>query len=61
MVCVCAHVRVCYPHKTTMSVVTPLQMIFLPIGMLVLKSPKQGAQTTIHCAVAEELDGVSGK
>ena len=28
---------------------------------LIAKSPQQGAQTTIHCAVAEELEGVSGK
>ena len=25
------------------------------------KTPRQGAQTTIHCAVAEEVAGVSGK
>ena len=25
------------------------------------KSPEQGAQTTIYCAVAEELEGVTGK
>ena len=29
--------------------------------MLILKTPRQGAQTTIYCAVAEELEGVSGK
>ena len=29
--------------------------------LLFLKTPWQGAQTTIYCAVAEELDGVSGK
>ena len=28
---------------------------------LLLKSPRQGAQTIIHCAVAEELEGESGK
>ena len=26
-----------------------------------LKTVPQGAQTTIHCAVAEELEGVSGR
>ena len=26
-----------------------------------MKSPQQGAQTTIYCAVAEELEGVSGR
>ena len=29
--------------------------------MIILKTPQQGAQTTIHCAVAEELEGVSGR
>ena len=29
--------------------------------MIILKTPHQGAQTTIYCAVAEELEGVSGK
>ena len=29
--------------------------------MIILKTPRQGAQTTIYCAVAEELDGVSGR
>ena len=28
---------------------------------LILKTPHQGAQTTIYCAVAEELEGVSGR
>ena len=28
---------------------------------LLLKTPMQGAQTTIHCAVAREVEGVSGK
>ena len=25
------------------------------------KTPKQGAQTTLHCAVADEAEGVTGK
>ena len=29
--------------------------------MLILKTPWQGAQTTIYCAVAEELEEVSGR
>ena len=28
---------------------------------MLTKSPEQGAQTTIYCAVAEELEGVTGK
>ena len=31
-----------------------------PIMWLFMKSPVQGAQTTIHCVVAGELEGVSG-
>ena len=29
--------------------------------MLILKTPYQGAQTTVYCAVSEEVEGVSGK
>lgn len=29
--------------------------------LLLLKTPWQGAQTTIYCAVAEELESISGK
>ena len=29
--------------------------------MLILKTPYQGAQTTVYCAVSEELEGVSGR
>lgn len=32
-----------------------------PLVLLIFKSAKQGAQTTIYCAISEELDGVSGK
>ena len=28
---------------------------------LFLKTPWQGAQTTIHCAVSEEMEGVTGE
>ncbi len=32
------------------------------MGMLILtKTPSQGAQTSIFCAVAKECEGVSGK
>ena len=29
--------------------------------MLILKTPYQGAQTTIYCAVSKEVEGVSGR
>ncbi|XP_060576274.1 retinol dehydrogenase 12-like [Ruditapes philippinarum] len=37
------------------------RIIGFPVPYLVFKTVAQGAQTTIHCAVSKELDGVSGK
>ena len=34
---------------------------FYPIRWYMFKTPEQGAQTSIHCAVSEEMDEVSGK
>ena len=28
---------------------------------ILFKTPKQGAQTTIYCAVSEEMEGVTGQ
>ena len=36
------------------------QLVFYPLMALFLKSPRQGAQTSIYCVVADELEGVSG-
>jgi retinol dehydrogenase-13 len=36
-------------------------MLVSMIGPLFFKSVPQGAQTTIHCAISEEVEGVSGK
>ena len=36
-------------------------IMMYPVWHLVFKTPVQGAQTTIHCAVAEDLEVVSGK
>lgn len=39
-----------------------LAMVFLhPLLWLFLKTPRQGAQTTLHAALSPKLDGVSGK
>ena len=28
---------------------------------MILKTPKEGAQTTIYCAVSEDMEGISGQ
>ena len=38
--------------------IKPLVLVASP---LLLKTPTQGAQTSIYCAVAKEAEGVSGK
>ena len=38
-----------------------LSNIIFPLLWYFVKTPLQGAQTTIHCAVSEEMEGVSGK
>jgi hypothetical protein len=35
-------------------------MLLQPL-VVVAKTPKQGAQTTIYCAVSEEMEGVTGQ
>ena len=49
---VLAHVPICLVF---------LQILVYPIFWLVGKTPWQGAQTTIYCAISEELEGVSGQ
>ncbi|XP_061650683.1 retinol dehydrogenase 12 isoform X1 [Phyllopteryx taeniolatus] len=38
-----------------------LMMIFFSVFSVFLKTPREGAQTTVYCAVAEELHSISGK
>lgn len=37
------------------------RIVFTPIAWLLLKTPVQGAQTTLYCALSSELEGVTGK
>lgn len=36
-------------------------LVFFPLRWYFFKTAEQGAQTTIYCAVSEEMEGVSGK
>ncbi|XP_011404099.1 PREDICTED: retinol dehydrogenase 12-like [Amphimedon queenslandica] len=49
----------------TRHMVAGWKIIFAPIFYALMwfltKTPKQGAQTTLHCAVSEEAEGVTGK
>ena len=36
-------------------------LLMWPVRSLITKTAWQGAQTTIYCAVSEEMDGVSGQ
>ena len=38
-----------------------VQCLIMLLLTIILKTPYQGVQTTIFCAVAEELEGVSGR
>jgi len=40
---------------------TILQTLMVPVRWYTYKSAEQGAQTSIYCAVSEEMEGVSGK
>ena len=35
--------------------------LVMPLAILLLKTPEQGAQTTIYCVVSEEMEGVTGQ
>ena len=37
-----------------------MKILLAPVALLIVKTPWQGAQTNIYCAVDKELDGVSG-
>ena len=48
-------------HAYKWPIVGYVFMILYPLLRITWKSPSQGAQTSIYCAVAEELEGISGK
>jgi retinol dehydrogenase-14 len=37
------------------------QFLLRPVSWQFFKTPLEGAQTTLYCALASELEGVSGK
>lgn len=38
-----------------------LKYLAYPLLLLILKTPWQGAQTTVYCTTEQQLEGVSGK
>ena len=38
-----------------------MQTLLYPLIYLFLRSPSQGASTSVFCAVSEEVEGVSGR
>ncbi|XP_038669389.1 retinol dehydrogenase 12 [Scyliorhinus canicula] len=60
----CLHPGVIMTDLSRHFMSTPLlwlEFLLKPLTALTFKNLWQGAQTTIHCAVAEELDNVSGQ
>lgn len=49
-----------FNNKTIISSPIQWKVTFLFLNPL-LKTPWEGAQTTIYCAVSEEMEGVTGK
>jgi len=39
----------------------PMNIFLLPLIKGLFKTPTEGAQTSIYCAVSEEVEGVNGK
>lgn len=57
----CLHPGIIYTELGRyMEISLWMKILLLPVGLLILKTPWQGAQTTIYCAVDKEVDGVSG-
>ena len=57
----CLHPGIIYTELGRyMKISLWMKILLLPVGLLILKTPWQGAQTTIYCAIDKEVDGVSG-
>ena len=57
----CLHPGIIYTELARyMDIPLWTKILLVPIALLILKTPWQGAQTTIYCAVDKEVDGVSG-
>jgi len=58
------HPGLCYTRlirHTPLATNVVLRNLIAPLAWYFLKTPKDGAQCIIHCALASELNGVSGK
>lgn len=57
----CLHPGIIYTELGRyMKIPLWLKILLAPIALLILKTPWQGAQTTIYCAVDKEVEGISG-
>eukprot|EP00731_Ephydatia_muelleri_P018554 Em0011g594a len=50
-----------YRHLASGILTQAIYFLSIPIALILFKSPWEGAQTTIFCALDESLEGVSGK
>lgn len=48
-------------RHVTKSLTLLKKIVYSPVVWVIMKTPLQGAQTTIHCAVSEELENVTGR
>ncbi|VDK57496.1 unnamed protein product [Anisakis simplex] len=57
------HPGVCYTDlgRFTYLNKTPLKQIFAPLLWLIMKTDKDGAQTSLFLALSKQVDGISGK
>ena len=57
----CLHPGIIYTELGRyMKIPLWMKILLAPVALLILKTPWQGAQTTIYCAVDKEVEGISG-